>query len=312
MTRVLILTTAVGYTPKQIAPFWVSLNKYGFKGRLTLLVDSKTAEAFKPFMPPNYHLLVHDPQPTAALVQAAPQAVRDLVASGMNAVSEEFLLKAKEIDPDWVLYFNASFSHPSVYRYGFYYQYLQKHHDQFDAVILCDSRDVLFQRNPEDVLSADDPFTTGLEYKASLLEYNPFNQKWISQLYGVDALDRYAKRRISCSGSSYGNTVAVLDYLQKLSHELIILSRKTADRYGYDQGVHNKMLWNDELPGVCLTENYHGELANLVFEPAGDVKRLMRNGVIHRADTDTPIMLVHQFDRIPEIMEDLLSQCIEK
>ena len=308
MTRVLIMTTAVGYNGDQFAPFLKSLQNVNFSGKLVVLADTPTVQALSPYMPVNSEFIVVDKEDTMKVLNEAKPELIELVKTGMNVVSEPFMQRAMEVDLDWTIRFNTTFAHPSVYRYAKYYQYLLDKQDQFDAVILCDSRDVIFQRDPAEVMTPNMKIHFGLEYQSSRLGHDEFNVGWIRHLYGEEGMKRWHSNRISCSGATIGGIQPILHYIKMLMTELLLKSMKTAQEYGFDQGVHNTFWWEDKIPDLVMTENYYGDVINMAFEPIDLMVKQSKDGFIRRIDNGEKIMLVHQYDRYADLIANLHKQ----
>ncbi len=301
MSRVAILTTAVGYTTEQVSPLWNSLARVGFNGKLVLLVDTETADAIEKDTPPFVQLLVFEKHTPQIYMSAAPDEIQTLGRTGLLLDSPEFLHKAFAIHPVWTDHFFASFNHPSVFRYLFFRAYLDGHADQFDAVITCDCRDVVFQTDPGKVLNADTPLTFGYEVATTNLGSEAFNMAWVKHLWGESFFNLYRGNRIVCSGATVGGINAMRDYIVLMNESILGLADRTKAGYGFDQAIHNRLWWEKKLPGLVMTENFHAEVANLFGEAEENIKKHCRDGVLLRADTNAPVMLVHQHDRYPDL-----------
>jgi hypothetical protein len=301
MSRVAILTTAVGYTTEQVSPLWNSLARVGFDGKLVLLVDTETADAIEKDTLAFVQLLVFEKHTPQIYLSAAPEEIQALGRTGLLLDSPEFLRQAFSIHPVWTDHFIASFNHPSVFRYLFFRAYLDENADQFDAVITCDCRDVVFQADPGKVLNANTPLTFGYEVATMSLGSEAFNTAWVQHLWGEDFFNAHRGNRIVCSGATIGNVNAMRDYIKMMNDEILALAHRTKAGYGFDQAIHNRLWWDKKLPGLVMTENFHAEVANLFGEAEENVMKHCRDGVLLRADTGTPVMLVHQHDRYPDL-----------
>ncbi len=299
MSRVAILTTAVGYQTEQVEKLWTSLQRTGFKDRLVMLVDAMTADAIEKDTPDFVQLLVYEKVSPQDMMTAAPAAIQQAAMGDFDHDDVRFLTEAFKIHPVWTSHFFASFNHPSVFRYFFYRDYLEQNAADIDVVISCDCRDVVFQTNPSDVLKADAPLTFGYEAATTNLGSEAFNEAWVKHLWGQDVLSKYLGRRISCSGATYGSTKDMIRYIDMICDNLLNLASRTKAGYGFDQAIHNRLWWDNLLSGLQMTENFQSEVVNLFGEKDADVLRHYQDGVLWRADTTTPVMLVHQYDRYP-------------
>ena len=153
-----------------------------------------------------------------------------------------------------------------------------------DAVLLSDSRDVVFQANPFAVMK--NGLFSGQELNS--FRDSPINAQWIRTTYGEAGFDRLCDFPVLCSGVSIGSFTAVFAYLDQFCAEV---SRHAVDRRSvlvpiWDQAYHNMILrdhpplhftpmpWDSQLstvgevPSEFLVVQDDGQIAVNNFVPA--------------------------------------------
>lgn len=159
------------------------------------------------------------------------------------------------------------------------------------VVMLTDSRDVYFQDQPFSFLHGG-----GKDLLFSLEEHRinegNITWKWIRDVYGIDTALRWNGQRASCSGTTMGRIHAVEEYLTKISDEIMKHRNRVSHTVGYDQGIHNYLLYSGELPSAYATANGDGP-----FFVAQQLPEFDREGLILDRE-GRAIPVVHQFDRV--------------
>jgi hypothetical protein len=176
-------------------------------------------------------------------------------------------------------------------RYPLYYLYLARHQDKYARVMLSDVRDVVFQRDPFDF-----EFEAGLyfflEDDREPIKNCPYNSMWLRTGYGEDTLRELGEEVASCSGTTIGRTAAVMQYLELMVDHMLRLKSHPA---GIDQGVHNYLLYKNEIQDVTLVPNRRGPVFTMgktvdlqtPFDAEGFV--LNQDGTVAH--------VLHQYDR---------------
>lgn len=186
-------------------------------------------------------------------------------------------------------------------RYRHYYDVLTQLAPDTDQVLISDLRDVVFQADPfEQPLEALEVF---LEEEGPTLAEEPFNGRWVRNLYGPGRLEQIGAQVPSCSGTVLGPREAMLDYLSRMAGAISWRRRPLGS---HDQGVHNNLLRTGALPAARVVPNGTGRVVTL-----GGVKQVRQDadGRVWNADGTLPAV-VHQYDRHPEIIPTLLAAVI--
>ena len=143
-----------------------------------------------------------------------------------------------------------------------------------------------------------------------------FNAQWIRQGYGKKALDELKDKTIICSGTTLGEQVAIVPYLQCMTQQFDTTKCK---RKGCDQGFHNyilyqKLMKNNNVQGiekVIVVPQGEGVINNLGILRSTLLSELGlynkdKQLVLNVDGTVSPV--VHQYDRDAELSELMRSR----
>ena len=180
--------------------------------------------------------------------------------------------------------------HIMLERFFLALEIVQVHRRSFTNVLLTDSRDVVFQRNP--FVRIDRSLISGLEEKT--IGDCPINSDWIKHIYGANVHASLRDRRIVCAGITLGPVSEVEKYLVAMCREIWRCLPKVASSEGYDQGIHNYLIYSGQI-SLELTENSTGIIATLQYENPGNILIDAVAGVI-TVQGQAPA-IIHQYDR---------------
>src|SRR5262249_670571 len=138
-------------------------------------------------------------------------------------------------------------------RFILFYEYLLRHPNAYDRVLLSDVRDVFFQRDPflSDYESGLHAF---LEEKGRTIATCLGNRRMVIEAFGASMLDEIGDCEPSCAGITIGDQESILQYL----HYVITLTfeaRQMRLVSPVDQGIHNYVVHKPLLPRVHLHSN---------------------------------------------------------
>lgn len=304
--RHLILCAGTGYTWPQVEPFVRSLRATGSTANVRMLVghlapdhaahlaaagvQTQRVQPLLGALPPAWrrklysHRLrwLHRAYPKACDTLPAPRAARSRAAAWCGRL----------------------FHHIACARYFYYLAFLQAHAADYDRVMLTDVRDVWFQRDPFDWTSPA-PLQFFLEHRAVTIGHHAGNALWVRQACGEAALERIAQERVSCSGITFGTTAGMLDYLAAMTDALTRATPRIAGHDGYDQGVHNHLVWSGAFPQAELLENGRGPVLTLHGVPEPELTADAHGELVDDAGRVVPVL--HQYDRHPKLRDALLA-----
>ncbi len=291
MKRNLILTTVHRINSAALAPFFQSLHATGCKSEMVVFASALDDASLRqledwgarvvPFRFRGKHVF-ND-------VARLWWLWRPLFASGLSTAAKERL---------------AHFSFHLFYRrHLLYLDFLREYGTEYQSVFLTDSRDVFFQADP----FGWEP-TPGLhcflEEEKNKLGTCVHHVEWITSQFGSATLAAWATDTVSCAGTVFGDVPGMFDYLnQMVSATMKVKSLRAA---AGDQGVHNYLLRAGLLSDVTLHENRGGPVMTLGPMQMSDLRLDHHGAVLNDAGAVVPIL--HQYDRISELRESLLSQ----
>jgi len=179
--------------------------------------------------------------------------------------------------------------------YNHRYRVFLNHLDKIegDYIFMTDSRDVLFQKNPEDFLLTDDIYVFEEDV---LIKDEPINTTWIKDLgtmVGIDIFSSIRNKPALCSGTTFCSKRSLSHYLTVLNQVLDSITLPPG--YVMDQGIHNYMVYYDLLkPFSVKVLNNRDNLVNTIgISPH---KLLNSENRIVNCNNEVSY-IVHQYDR---------------
>lgn len=168
---------------------------------------------------------------------------------------------------------------------------------RYDAVLISDVRDVVFQKHP--FAGLDGPACRYfLEGADKTIAEEPTNYRWAKTFLSADEVARIAPCRITCCGVVIGGMAPMRDYLAIIARQLHDLPLALRREGGADTVFHNRLAHlTREVEGVLVENNLHVATLGLEGE---DAYHVGADGLIHARDGALPA-IVHQYDRIPKI-----------
>lgn len=285
--RHLILGLATGLAEAQLRPFFLSLERAGYRGEVCLFVKDLDRAALD-FLRARHVNLV--PLPTAYLrprwARLAAAAAWFMKPAQRRRFTEQAAL---------------TFLHPAASRFICYRSYLEICRPAYDRVLLADIRDILFQRDPFDFAL---PAGLGvfLEAGGQTLGSCPMNSQWLRAGFGAAAVRELGDKKISCAGTVIGTTAAMADYLERLTRALYA----TKSRQTIDQAAHNWVIYRQPPPALHIFDNETGPVLTMHYLDAGQI-RLDETGRVLNAAGHV-VNTLHQYDRHPALARKLLAQ----
>lgn len=190
-------------------------------------------------------------------------------------------------------------------RYFLARQFLLQSQTHYDHVMLADSRDVVFQRDPFESIS--DGVTTGLE--SVLVKEQEGNVGWLRLLYGDDSsfpMESVLNQKVICSGVTLGDTASVAAYLEKVCAEFMEKLPRMIHAPYLDQGVHIGLLRTGRIKHANLVLNGQQQIATV---GTSDLSEFTINdeGCVLAAN-GRPVSIVHQYDRHPSLAKKILAR----
>jgi hypothetical protein len=287
--RDLILALLHGQDFNAVAPFVRSLKRSGYAGRLVMFTSRVGADTDAELRRQGVQVMPfhfsgkRDRQPLARLWPLW----RWYFASGASAAAKARLAHR-------VL-------HVRYLRYLLYAEHLRQHAADYDRVLLADSTDIFFQADPF-AWEWSPGVHFFLEEAKNRLGTCRLHRLWLGCQFGPEFVERYAQEIVSCSGTTYGDTADIREYLD-LMVATTMRARNLAKISGGDQGIHNYLRLEKKVGRLTVHANRHGPVMTMGVMQAGDYQ-LNQAGLVLNEDGSVPPVL-HQYDRLPELKKRL-------
>ncbi|MFD2257526.1 hypothetical protein ACFSSA_12660 [Luteolibacter algae] len=276
-----ILSCAIGYSPDRIQEFLKSFIRHTEHAEMTLFIHKKHAD--------DYESINHPRITFRAVDHRIPKKQH-----------------IEEIIPDFFLTLlglrnktDARFYPVMCGRHFYYAEYLKKEvfqEGKCPTVMLTDSRDVVFQRDPEPLAEGVD---VEFALEDSLIRDEKKNRKWIAGLFGDEVASELEQYPVSCAGTTLARGPVMLDYLAKMTGTLLRNRPLVCRRTCYDQGSHNQIVRKGNLPNPTYNDPFSERIATLAVTEDLKVNfegdKILING-------KAPAV-IHQWDRHPELAE---------
>jgi hypothetical protein len=188
-------------------------------------------------------------------------------------------------------------------RYAIYLKYLRARLSRYDQVMMSDVRDVVFQKNPFDGITAAQCHFY-LEGATRTIGEDPTNSRWVAGCFTAAEAEKLSACRISCSGITIGGTDAIVAYLERMVARVRAVPWRIYRRigHGYDQAIHNYLVHLDPaVDGTVVDNNRH--IATMALEPRA-AYRLDHEARIYGTD-GRMFPICHQYDRFPDILKEI-------
>lgn len=211
---------AVGMNPEQFAPFFISLEKTGYRGDICLCV-ADLAPAALDFL-------------RARRVNLVPfrKAYLKHKWSRLAPVCKPFMKphQQRQFDEQILL----TYLHLHCARHVYYREYLAECGGMYDQIMLADVRDILFQRDPFDFEMFD-----GLHvFKESVqcpIGKCYSNSTWLREGFGAGVLKQLADKPIYCAGTIFGPPAVMKNYCE----QVLQIFAERRPNLTIDQATHN-------------------------------------------------------------------------
>jgi hypothetical protein len=289
--RHLILTTIHRLRAKQVAPFFLSLQRTGFDGDIVVFcsnIDAESVAQIKRWGARVEYFRFSFRHVTNPLARFWPIWKRAF-ATAMSDTMKERLAHAV--------------FHLFYRRHLLYLEFLRKHGSEYKKVFLTDCRDVFFQADPFGWDQAPG-LHVFLEEEANKLGICMHHIRWITSQFGSKTLERWTEKTVSCAGTVFGDVPGMVHYLsQMVSWTMGVKSLRAADG---DQGVHNYLVLEGVFPKVTVHENRRGPVMTLGPVRMSSLRFDQDDHVINETGVIVPVL--HQYDRDSQLRMRVLSQ----
>jgi len=236
ITKPIILGIAKGGSPDDLRTFVLSLRKTGYDGDVCLFVDDLAPETL-------HFLHEHRIQ-----LQAFPQ--RYFVQTRRFFLRFVVDLLPRKIRDRARISFSQFYLKLNDARWACYLDFLSATRGLYSHVMFTDVKDVFFQRQPFD-FDWKSPFCSFYEDPHFLIKDDPHTSGWIREGYGPQAADALKDKRIICSGVTFAEIDAAMEYLPIICRHMIRINARGL----VDQGVYNYILHHQMLKSSFIYDS---------------------------------------------------------
>jgi hypothetical protein len=193
-------------------------------------------------------------------------------------------------------------THINCHRFFCIKQLLNNINIESEYLLICDSRDVLFQKNIENYCFDENVDIYGFLEGITIEKEQVFNARWIKHieyLLRENIYDKICKNNVICCGTTIGKKDKIIKYVNEMC-DIIVKYNITLN---LDQGLHNYFLY-------CNTLNMNIKILsnedNLVNTVGNDLHKVnYKNLIINKNDEIS--WIVHQYDRFSNELKKKIS-----
>lgn len=266
----LVLGYCSGYNYHLVAPFIESLAKVKGEDRVVFFISNLDAQTVRRLQNMGVELIAHS---------AAYPYFNDNSTYCQHVPIE----------------LNGKVLSPNSLRYVLYRTLLKSEKEEYDWILHSDTRDVVFQSNPFGYYKQEGLYCF-LEDKRFSIKDDYFNTNWIKFGFGDEVFSEIKDQHICCSGVTLGSYDNFKCYLDKMVEKIIELP----DLAGLDQGIHNVLIFQRQIPNIILVQENTGAVATLGHRPYREIVYDKKGRIINADGGIVPV--IHQYDRHPSLL----------
>lgn len=283
----LILATAFGLSAAAARPFYESLRRTGWRGRLVVFTAN---------LGPAARAAHRDAG--AEVVQCGTHLHR-VLRRPMQVLFWRFVRRwpdAGAFSPPW-----DRLQQANVLRWSLYRNFLARQSDGIRRVLMTDMRDVIFQADPL-AACTDGKLRVVAEEGGLTVEQSGWNQWIMRRAFGPGEFNRFRNLRVFCSGIISGGVPAVRDYCERFHW---MLPEVVMPDHGADQPMCIRIVSELDASNVHLPGNREGETCHLHSSiDAAEIPRDTQGRLLNIHGE--PFAILHQYDRHPPLAEELI------
>lgn len=281
----LIITAATGYQAKQLFPFLDSIHKNCRNTKVVIIIYEKDAQT---------RSILKERYPFVEFINFSSR--NKFIVKFFRIINNQLEVRSYLSDNRSIKALQYNFLHIALKRYFIALDVVRNHKNSVANVLLADSRDVLLQADPFELVK--DEVVSGLESERMTIGKCATNSNWIKQIYGKEGLSKLENQRIICSGVSLGSVDKIEEYLVEMCREMEDKLPKIASSDSIDQGIHN-YLSNIGRITISTVDNREGFIATLGYEDPTVFEKDEKTKMIRVYDKFPAV--VHQYDRHPSL-----------
>ena len=294
MKKNAIIGTAAGYKFPQIEKFVTTLRKINYTGDIVLFVKSNIDSETRKKLNDLGVELVYIPVGFINFSKNYAASRLWKIHYPIHKLIFFLLSLFTKIKIDLYSFYVKTFHQISGSRYCFYSEYLKKNREKYKYILVTDVRDVIFQADPFENLQGE---VLKFYSENHTIKESFYTSYWIKNAFGKSRLAKIENNRSICSGTTIGSVELILDYIEKMISKQAEITSGITGLGGFDQGVHNFLIYNNFFQNSLITNNGYGEVITL-----GEASNIKLNDNEELINEDLSIVpVIHQFDRFPDL-----------
>lgn len=280
-SRHAIAFLATGYKVADIAPFFNSLRRVGYRGKVLMFTHSLGEDVYNFLQDFDVEYIPVMPSLFAGRHYPWAKLLGDVFSKICKPAYRGHYWRFSEL---WLHLING--------RHTAYLRYFENTFRRFDELLLIDVRDAIFQAHP---FSPDYGCDIGFfqEAPTQTIGCCPSNSEWILRAYGKKELATLSNKVVICAGVTYLRQQAILPYLAAMVDGCI----RANVRNIVDQGIHNYLAYHELLPGGKIIPQSHSPVWNIGCNSPESLRFNSSGYLIDEAGNIPAI--IHQYDRLP-------------
>jgi hypothetical protein len=286
----LVLGAISGYSFEQLAPFIFSLRRTGFMGDIVFLYSRLSSGTLAELRKNDVHVVPLDYRGAGSLNSWSRfwPYIRLVMPVLSNTRAGRKIMK--NITP------------LQTSRFYNYHDFIKRHANLYENVLITDVRDVIFQSDPFDNFNKQE--IQCYEEDLSMKDEGKFNLHWIEELFGKSESKFFLNETILCSGTILGPAPKMIEYFQ--AFEKLLLNVKSINIGGSDQGVHNYLIRKKLFTSCRVVSNGKNEV--LTISPGNvDSYPVDGRGFFIKPNSEL-IPIIHQYDRDERVHHSLINK----
>ena len=200
------------------------------------------------------------------------------------------------------------------YRFYLYYHFLNTNKNKYNYIFICDSRDVLFQKNifNHNILSSNyDLYIFEEETFNITIDKCRFNSLYIKKS-GLDINNLVYNKPILCVGTILGNEKGIINYLEQFVFILLNeVNEKNRSYYGTDSGINYKIIYGDLLKNIKIYKCKNEDKLVYTMAFPNYLNKIDYNNLLNNKKQicyeNEVCCCVHQYDRLDEDIKNKIS-----
>ena len=230
---------------------------------------------------------------------------------------EKHINRIKDIYPNYnieTMQIHMKDIHIVNLRFKLYYNYLVENENIYDLIFLCDSRDVIFQKDiftHPIINNKYDLYLFEEESNDITIDRCQFNSLYVKKSQ-LNINDLVKNKNILCVGTILGKHKGIIEYLNNFNYILDNeVPHHQKNLYGVDSGINYKIIYGNLLKNInilfCSNKNFLVyTMAFPIYLNLIDYQKLLNNNnqIMYHNNI---CYCIHQYDRLNDVVKKQIS-----